>query len=80
MSLFRMEMNWSLSAVGPDRYTLVSSGSYGATHNIVEIFQQRAWFTGANLYYDPTNGTISWGDINMVGPGGDFEFHRDVIE
>ncbi len=63
---------YALVGIGPDRITYVSSSAYGATFNITEPWQDRAYFTGCAYYYDPTNGTISYGDIILSGPGGGF--------
>lgn len=73
---------WALVGSGPDGNRSVTN-KHGPTKCIVEFFQDRnpqlapdpRHGHGWHLYYDPTNGTVSQGDIVLCGPSGDFEFH-----
>ena len=77
-----MRYQWALVSIGPDGESIVTN-EFGPTNNLVEFFQDRnpQWYPdprtghGWSLYYDPTNGTTSQGDIVLCGPSGDFEFH-----
>ena len=77
---------WALVGSGPDGTRSVASSvtnKDGPTKFIVEFFQDLNPQTHPNpvhghgwyLLYDPTNGTVSSGDIVLSGPSGDFEFH-----
>ena len=52
---------WLLDSVGPDRQWECARRSLDAQH-----------YQGDVLYYDPTNGTTSQGDIYLYGPGSAF--------
>ena len=56
----RDRYRWAMESVGPD---LTYEIGHGAFNGIP---------TGAVNYYDPTNGTISWGSLYTFGPGGGY--------
>ena len=67
---------WIVVSVGPDRHALINEG-LNFHGNAPEYFSGRppgggsqAGALGAAGWYDPTNGSISQGDIIGYGPGG----------
>jgi prepilin-type N-terminal cleavage/methylation domain-containing protein len=71
----RRKSEWGLSSVGPDRYpggggNMVFGLEYAVTRPPADMSQSDVtrWGGGVPNIYDPTNGTISWGDIPRVGP------------
>ncbi len=67
---------WIMASVGPDGSSMIPN-NYGPTNNITEVFQNRVGgsVVGINMYYSPTNGSRSAGDLILVGPSGGYGFH-----
>ena len=68
---------WILSSNGPDLIT-ANDNQAAPTNNIYEFFQtgDAHPIMGPGMYYDPTNGTMSFGDIVLTGPGGGYEHQK----
>ena len=64
-------VDWFIVTSGPDGWSWINEGEtfHG---NGAEYWAGSPW-PGASLWYDPTNGTISWGDIVYWGSGGGFD-------
>ena len=67
--------DWAFSSVGPDRYpgggsNLAFGLEYAITRPPPDMSSSDGdrWGGGIPNIYDPTNGTVSWGDISRVGP------------
>ena len=59
--------HWVLISVGPDETP--SGGEYALFGNsYINTLPGNLPFYGPGAIYDPTNGTVSWGDIVRVGP------------
>lgn len=81
--LFTQIINWRgpesvdfvLVGVGPDLFSMVTTDSSLFHNNIDEYLQIRdfGFPISVNGFYDPTNGTVSQGDIVYHGPGVGFE-------
>ena len=67
-------VEWVLVSIGPDLKTVIHEPA--AFHgNLLEVFQEgQPNKVGVSGWYDPTNGTVSRGDILGFGPGPRFEF------
>ena len=73
-------IKWILAAVGPDGYTEVHEPGINAWHgNFLEFISRRDDAVGVDGWYDPTNGTISRGDMLAIGPGPRFEFPGEIV-
>ena len=60
---------WVLVSIGPDLQTNLNR-EYGLHNLLPQYFQA----IGVNEHYDPTNGSVSKGDIVYCGPGGHFGY------
>ncbi len=71
-------VTWVLLSIGPDLRTFVNEGGVVTPphHNVPEYFVDADPRIGAQGWYDPTNGTVSTGDIVYYGPGGRFDFPK----
>jgi type II secretion system protein G len=66
---------WCFDSVGPDRYPGGGSNlAFGLEYAITRppadmtLSDNERWGGGVPNLYDPTNGTVSWGDIARAGP------------
>ena len=68
-------LEYAFVGVGPDGSTGVTSGATPGerNNNIPEFLSLRSGAGGITMFYDPTNGTVSSGDIIYFGPGMGFE-------
>ena len=66
-------IKWILVGVGPDLWIIINEGT-GFHGNAPEYFSDRSAAQSLGGWYDPTNGTISRGDMIYWGPGGNQEF------
>jgi len=58
--------HWALMSVGPDQTT--NAGEWYMFGEEALNSRVPAWGGGPGCLYDPTNGSVSWGDIVRVGP------------
>jgi type II secretion system protein G len=64
-------VDWFIVTSGADGWSWINEGDRFHT-NGAEYLAGAPW-PGEKLWYDPTNGTTSWGDIVYWGSGGGFE-------
>jgi prepilin-type N-terminal cleavage/methylation domain-containing protein len=60
-------VEYVMLSAGPDLVTAATSDNQHFHNNIIEILNLNK--SGPNNFYDPTNGTVSLGDIIYIGPG-----------
>ena len=65
-------LHYVFIGVGPDMSSDMTTTEEGH-NNIPEILSTRSGAWGISARYDPTNGTVSFGDIIYFGPGMGFE-------
>ena len=69
------DITWVLVGKGPDNNVMINEG--GQLHgNAPEYFNNFASSWGVDALYDPSNGTLSRGDIICFGPGALFEPYK----
>ena len=66
-------VKWLLVGVGPDLKARINSRPGDMHNNILDFLQNRDGSGFLNMFYDPTNGTVSDGAIAYHGPGMGFE-------
>jgi type II secretion system protein G len=65
-------VTWVIVGKGPDLEP-VCNEVWNLHGNMPEYFTFLSGSSGIHAFYDPTNGTVSWGDIVCYGPGAQFE-------
>jgi prepilin-type N-terminal cleavage/methylation domain-containing protein len=67
-------LKWTLVSIGPDRAMIINN-QYGVHNNLAEYYIGNInGAKGSDWHYDPSNGTVSLGDIVYSGPGGPFGY------
>ena len=74
-------VDYILVGVGPDGEAFISTDSENNNNAGEYLSLRNGAAHGINYFYDPTNGTVSFGDIVFHGPGLGFEptKFKDVI-
>ena len=66
-------VKYVMVGVGPDSWSRITTAPGFFHNNILDFLQDRPGSGFIDMFYDPTNGTVSDGDIAFHGPGMGFE-------